>query len=206
MDGKPFADETLTPAPTLGALIDKAKADLAGSGSILFGVRCNGQDVPPQRLEEIMACNVTDFQQVELISGQPTVVVLDALNDTRRALAETFAKVQQSSVDLAKGNLAKGMGAFVQCVGIWRQVHEAILQSAQLLDIDIERLVLQGRRIVDWLDDLKAKLQQIKEAVEAGDQVLLGDILRYELDQTLQDWENMLNALVEHVQKLADAQ
>lgn len=202
LDDKPFGEGNSSPSLSIAELIVKAKADLTGTGAIIFGVRCDGCDVPPDSLDEVLSRQVADFQQVELISGNPTHIVLDALNDTRIALAETFAKVQLAADDLAKGNMAEGLSVFVDCVATWGKMHEAIIQGGALIGIDFERCVLQGRDILQWLDEIRTKLREIKDAIEARDYVSLGDILRYELDEPLQSWENMLNAFIEHVEEL----
>jgi len=183
-------------------LIVEIKTGLSGTGSIIFGVRCDGRDIPPDDLDAVLSKPVTDFRQVELTSADPTHIVLDALSDTRSAFADTFAKVQQASDDLAAGNMARGLSTFIECVAVWGKVHDAIIQGGALVGIDFERCVLQGRDILQWLDELRTKLREIKDAVEARDYVSLGDILRYELDETLQSWENMLNAFIEHVEEL----
>ena len=67
------------------------------------------------------------------------------------------------------------------------------------------RCALQGRDIMQLLVEIRTKLTEIKDAIEARDYVLLGDILRYELDEPLQSWENMLNAFIEHVEELQGA-
>lgn len=200
LDGKPFGGDKMPRSLSIAELVTKAKSDLANTGAIIFGVRCDGRDVPPDRLDEILPRQVTDFRQVELISGEPASIVLDALNDTRDAFAETFAKLQQASDDLAAGNLEKGLSAFVDCVAVWGRMQEAIVQGGALVGVDFERCVLQGRDILQWLDEIRTKLGEIKDVIESRDFVSLGDILRYELDEPLQSWENMLNAFIEHVE------
>lgn len=201
LDGKPLDEGSLSCGLSLSELIMKAKADLAGTSAIIFGVRCDGCDIPPDGLDEVLSRQVADFRQVELISAEPSHIVLDALNDTRTAFAETFAKLQQAADDLAKGNMAEGLSTFIDCVATWGKMHEAIIQGGTLVGIDFERCVLQGRDILQWLDEVRTKLREIKGAIEARDYVSLGDILRYELDEPLQSWENMLNAFIEHVEE-----
>ncbi len=202
LDGKPIDEGGLPRTPSLGELIAKIKSDLTGTGAIIFGVRCDGRDIPPDDLDEVLSKQLADFRQVEMTSGDPTLIVLDALSDIRNVFAETFAKIQQASDDLATGNMAEGLSTFIECVAIWGKVHETIIQGGTLVGIDFERCVLQGRDILQWLDEIRVKLTEIKDAIEARDYVLLGDILRYELDETLQSWENMLNAFIKHVEEL----
>ncbi len=205
LDGKSLDEHSSSCSLSLAELIATVKADLPGRGAIIFGVRCDGRDIPTDRIDEVLSRQVTDFREVELISGEPTQVVLDVLNDTRTAFAETFAKVRLASDDLTTGNMAEGLSTFIDCVAVWGEMQQVITQGGALVGIDFERCVLQGRDIMQWLGEIRTKLTEIKDAIEARDYVLLGDILRYELDEPLQSWENMLNAFIEHVEELQGA-
>ena len=68
--------------------------------------------------------------------------------------------------------------------------------------LDFDDLEIDGRQITAWLNELAGKLGELKNAIESRDNVLLGDILRYEFDQTLQQWERMLGGFIAYVEQL----
>jgi predicted nucleotidyltransferase component of viral defense system len=70
--------------------------------------------------------------------------------------------------------------------------------------MDFQTLTVAGRPIVSWVEVLAEKLRQLKDAVESRDLVLLGDILRYEIDPALRDWEQMLAGLIQHIVEMRD--
>ena len=199
IDGQPVATADLPAGITVGELTDWVKGALEGRNAILFGIRCDGEEVSTTRLDEVMSRSLGEFEQLEFVSGFARDVVLDVLEESRRCFVESFANVKQAAEDMAAGNIAQGMAELVECVGIWSNVHEAIVNGGALVGIDFDRLVIGGRHILDWLKDLNTRLREIKNAVESRDNVLLGDILRYEMDETLGGWENMLNGFIEHV-------
>lgn len=204
LDGKPIPGEALRPDTSIRALLDRAAAQLLDTGCIVFGVRCDGEDVPPGELDEVMKQPVSTFERVELISGRPRKIVLEVLEETRRSFADTFATIQQASDDFAAGRVTEGMNRLMDCVGVWSSVHEAIVRGGALVGVDFDRLVINQKHILDWLRDLSSQLRDIKNATEAKDHVLLGDILRYELDETLRGWETMLNGFEQHVRDCDD--
>ena len=57
---------------------------------------------------------------------------------------------------------------------------------------------------MQWLNDLASKLRELKDAIESRDHVLLGDILRYEFDETLEQWERMLDGFIAHVEGIEE--
>ena len=202
LDDKPFCPEQLPSDATLTQLIEMAKAEVDGTGSVIVGVRHNDEDVPAERLEEMLPQPVSDFDNLELISGRPKQVVLEALAQVRTAFGETFVSIREAADVLAAGGLADAMTKLAECFGVWAQTHTSVVQGGALVGVDFDSLEIGGRPIVDWLNELSAKLRELKEAIVARDSVLLGDILRYELDETLQQWERMLDGFISHVEQL----
>lgn len=202
LNGQPITGETLTPDITVGQVVEKAKARLNDTGDIIFSVICNENEVPADRLDEVLSQPLSAFSRVELISGRPEELVLEALRETRRSFSDSFATIKQAAQDMTAGNLAKGMAGLVECLGVWSNVHETIVQGGALVDIDFDRLVIDGRHILDWLNDLSTKLKEIKSAIESRDNVLLADMLSYEMDEIMQGWESVLHAFVEQVKRL----
>ncbi|MFQ5430650.1 MAG: hypothetical protein ACE5E1_10105 [Phycisphaerae bacterium] len=202
LDGRALDGPGCRPESSVGEAIDRAKAELHGTGAVIFGIRCDGEEVPSDRLKEVLSRPLTSVERVELSTGHPQTVVLDVLEQTRRAFVETYATVQRASERMAAGNLAEGMACLAECVGTWGQVHEAIVQGGALVNVDFNRLVIGERHILDWLKSLTTKLREIKSAIESRDNVLLGDILRYELDEMMQGWEHMLDGFMAHVKAL----
>ncbi len=198
LDGRIIGEE-LAETATISSAIEYARRSLAGSGDIILGIACDGRDVGVDQIADVLPRAVQEFDRVEFTSGDASGAVIEALSETRLAILDTYATVQQAADDLSTGRIAAGMNGLVRCVNAWSQVHEAVVSGGQLLSLDFEQLVLNGRPLLDWLGDLNRKLRDIKSAVENQDHVLLADILRYEIDQTLQQWEDMLTALIELV-------
>ncbi len=202
LDDKRIEITGLESDATLGALIDSTRAQALSAGRIIFTIRCDGKEVEPDRLEVAMSRPACEFREIALITGDAREAVLDALEKTRAAFVDTFAGVKQAAQDLASGNMARGMAGIVDCVGVWAHVHEAIVSGGPLLGVDFEQLVLRKRHILDSLNDLSAKLRDMKQAIESRDNVLLGDMLRYEMDEMLGGWETMLDGFIEHVRAM----
>ncbi|MCG8408606.1 MAG: hypothetical protein MI923_25670 [Phycisphaerales bacterium] len=205
LDGQPIPGETLTPDICVGQLIESTKERLRGTGVIIFSILCDGDEIPADRLEGTLSKPVSAFDRLELISGRPKELVLDALADTRRSFSDSFVTVKQAANDMTAGNLSKGMAGLIDCIGIWSSVHEVVVQGGTLVGVDFDNLTIDGRHILDWLKDLGTKLRDIKRAIESRDNVLLADMLRYEMDEMMQGWERMLDAFIEEVKQFDES-
>lgn len=201
LDSQPLVTKSLDGNSTVHAALEAAKHQLTSTELLIFGVKCDDQEVSPEDLEKILGMPAARFARVEFISGHPGEVVLSALRQTRMSLADSFTGVKQASECLSKGRVAEAFGALVRCLSVWGQAHEAVVQGMALCGIDAERLIISGRPLLDWLQGLAEQLRGLKGAIESRDHVLLGDILQYELDETLQGWEVMLDGIIAHIER-----
>jgi len=204
LDDKRIEITGLAPDATLSELIEATRTKAMDAGRLIFAVHGDGREIEPDRLEAALSRPACDFREIAFTTDDAKEAVLDALEKTRLSFVETFAGVKQAAEYLAAGNMTQGMTRIVECVGVWAQVHEAVVSGGPLLGVDFERLVLGERHILDSLNDLSAKLRDIKQAIESRDNVLLGDILRYEMDEMLGGWETMLDAFIEHVRAMGN--
>ncbi len=194
-------DSTDTSA-TLAQTIDTAKAKLVAPDGMIVGIRCDGETIPPDRLDEVLPQPLSRYGRIDLVSARPREVVVAALNDVRTELQETFAGVKSSAEALAAGHISNAMQALSECLGSWGRAHRCVMESSSLLELSLDTLQIDDRPMVDWLVELSEKLRGIKGAIEARDHVLLGDMLRYEMDETLDAWDRTIEGLIQHVESL----
>lgn len=200
LDARPYS-RGLTPASTVAEFIESARQSLDGSGRMLIGLRCEECDVPPDQLDALLIEPLSRFNRLELTSDRPSRVVEDILLHARTCLAQSFELVQDASQKFSSGEGVDAMTALIACIQSWGQVHEAIVKGGQLMRIDFEKLLIRDRSVQAWLAGLVDRLRDIKNAVESNDLVLLADMLKYELDESLQEWEGFVDGLIEYVRQ-----
>lgn len=204
LDGRPFSPPGAPADVTLDQLLESAKSSLIGSGRLLVSLDCDGDTLTAERLEELMPEPISRFECLELHTEHPKGLVLAALEDTRRSFADTFSIIREASEALAAGDTAEAMKGLAESVGRWNQVQDAIVKGGVLLNVDFDSLTVADRSLSAWLGELLERLRDLKNAVESRDNVLLGDMLRYEFDEMLQGWEAMLAGFIRHVEQLPD--
>lgn len=199
LDNAPISLDDASESPTVSEALETVKARLHGSGRMVLGLRCNDEEILVNDLDAVLNRHADEFDTVEFISGDPAAAVIDALRQTRTALGETFVGVRQAADALARGRVAESMEHLVGCLSVWSQVQDAVLRGGALVNLDFQRVTVEDRPMIHWLSDLTRVLRDLKGALESRDHVLLGDILQYELDETLRGWEQMLDAMIEAI-------
>lgn len=204
LDARPYCSG-LSSTATVAEFIESARQSLDGTGRLLIGLRCEENDVPPDQLDAMLSEPVARFNRLELTSDRPSRVVEDILLHARTCLSQSFELVQDASEKFSSGNGVEAMTALIACIQSWGQVHEAIVKGGQLMRIDFEKLQIGNRSVQAWLAGLVERLRDIKNAVESNDLVLLADMMKYELDESLQEWEGFVDGLIEYVRQSATA-
>jgi hypothetical protein len=195
LDDQPMGPGEIAPSATVAQVIESVRTKLK-DGRIVLGLRCEGVDVAGERLNDVLSRPAGSFGRLEVITGSAHEAVRDALEHARRAFGASFAIVQEAVTAISAGNLADAMQRLVECAGLWGQTHEAVVAGGRLLGLDFTLLEIDGRRVLAWLEDLAGRLRELKQAIESRDHVALGDLLRYEMDETLRGWERMLEGFI----------
>ncbi len=200
LDKRPIQIAGFDEKMTVGQALEEAKRSLAGSGLMVFGVRCDHREIEPPQLDDVLRKPAGSFDEVEFVTGEPRGIALEAMKQARDALAETFAGVKRAAEAHSTGDLSEAMQIIMRCLGIWSQAHEAVVQGGTLAGLDFESVRVSDRPLLEWIQDLSRQLRNLKEAIESRDHVLLGDILHYELDDTLQGWDHMMGGIIDHLE------
>ena len=199
IDHEPLIAPDLDGTALVVHYLEAAKKSLHGTDRMVFGLRLDGKEVSGAHLEAALTRPVAQLTTLEFITASAPQIVADALQETLKALTDSFVTVREASEALSKGRLAEAMERLTDCLVVWSTTHEALIHGGALLRLDFERVAIAGRPMLDWLTDLANRLREIRDAIEARDHVLLSDILHYELDETLSGWEQMLGGVIEHI-------
>jgi len=205
LDDRQLPVDALAADATVAQVLDLARAEAARTGTLIVGLRCDHNPVPAEQIEELLAQPAGGYQRIDLLTGRPKELVLEALEQTRSAFAQTFASLKRASDDISAGRIGEAMRSLSDCISTWVSAHQAVVQSANLMQMSFDQLQFNGQPASVWLERLASRLSDLRTAIEARDHVQLGDILRYELDETLREWEQMLDAFIQQVRRLDDS-
>lgn len=202
LDDRPFAAQ---PADTVAQVIEQARASIDTSRVILTIV-CDGLDMTGDDLAKALAEPADRYDRLDLETGPSHELIGEALAQALVILEETDSSRQQVAEWLTQGDTQQASEGLSQCFKNWGQVHTAIIESMALLGPEINEMLVQGQPIAAVLGEITGQLQQIKDALNAGDQVLLADQLQYEFDQATDRWKATIQAILDHVEQANPSQ
>ncbi len=194
-------DEAYTPTggpdQSLQALAEEVSARRPdGVRRLVVGLRCDGQEVPPDRLDEVLARAVSTFRSVHLQTQPAAALARATLHQARAILEDSDGLRAQIADHLDQGRHDQAMAALQRLVEVWKHAQRSTQACADALGIPLGELAVEGAGVDDALASMKQQLLQLKQGMEDRDFVLVGDVLRYEMARPTQRWIAILDALL----------
>ncbi len=195
-----FVDDTeVDAADVLGGTVEdavrKVQSDLAVPGTLVVSLRCDGQDVPGEGMALALSKPVTEYRRLEVFTATKGALIADAMEQASSTLDATSAECQRIAELLSEGKTTDGIQVLGQCLGLWQQVHDAIGKSIHMLALDVATITVEGRPLMEMIEEPKKVLLEIKQALTVQDHVLLADIMQYEFDDVAATWKAIVETL-----------
>jgi hypothetical protein len=166
---------------------------------IVVGVSCDGSAVGDDQLEGVLQSPWNRFERLELHTQSMGSLVRATL-DQAVAAFEASAETRNRVADLlTEGQHESAMTELQSFLDTWKQVQEALIVCSEAFGIDLNQEKVNGLGVPEILDLIKEQLGALKTAMEQHDLVVVGDILRYELEEPLEHWLALLRSLRDRV-------
>ncbi len=167
-----------------------------GVRRLVVGLRCDGLEVPQERLDEVLARPVSAFQTIQLQTLPAAALARATLLQARAVLEDSAGLRGQIADHLDQGRHEQAMADLQRLVEVWKHAQQSTQACADALGVPLGELAVEGATVNDALASMKEQLLQLKQAMEDRDFVLVGDVLRYEMAQPTQRWIAVLDALL----------
>jgi hypothetical protein len=175
-------------AGSLGSLVGDMNRDLAGSGRFIASIRVNGEEVAS--IEEETGRCLEGIDCIEITTESPVSLVakilaegqgyIEGLRDFLMKVAGHFTSGSECA-DSSFAEAVQGIQWFVQMTGFIEGT----------LNLDFQMLSLNGRPVAEYVKSLNGILQEIVDAQEGCDPVMLADLLEYDLVPHLGEWKEI---------------
>ncbi len=180
---------------TVEDALRQVQSSVCAPGHIVVALRCDGENVPTNDMGPTLAKSASTLDLLEVFTGPRTTLVRDAMNEASAALARTEEGCQRVADLLTEGNTAEGIQTLGECLRVWQQIHDAVSQSIQMLEIDSTQVTVNDEPLATLVRRPKDVLLQVKQALESQDHVLLADIMQYEFETVTRQWHDIVNCL-----------
>jgi hypothetical protein len=190
LDHEPFeTDQT-----TLAGVLDAAQQHLAGGDRLVVEVRLDGdplseEDIIDRRDEAI------DVEELQLITADPIDLAMQTLVEVREALVASREDHEQAARLLQQDQAGEGMEHVKRALNTWQQAQAAVVKTAQLARLELDGLTVNERPAGKVVDELRERLEAVRNALVSNDWVGLADAFEYELTESIDTWSEMLDEL-----------
>jgi hypothetical protein len=161
---------------------------------LVINMLVDGEEPDLERMGEVKREPLTGHT-LFIETAEPRAMALEVLDEVEQQLDEAD-RLKGEAVDLLQRNAAvRAMERLSGCFSTWHHAQESLLKTAQLLRIDLTRVTVAGRSLVDVVGEFVAQLREVKQAMEFRDFVALADVLTYEMTETSSNWRGAIGAM-----------
>ena len=197
-------DEESIEGRTLGDAIRHVQSGLTAPHKIVAGVLCDGETIAADDMIESLQKPLTEISRVDVITSTKEDLVIDVMTNASTSLEESETASQRVAQLLTEGKSAAAREALADCLRTWQQIHDAVAKSLSILGLDPETIMIRDEPLIDAIGKPREVLLQVKDALVAGDEVLLADILQYEFSDVTQTWHAIIARLRRQAEDLRD--
>ena len=178
----------LNGADSLSVMLEGLNSDLAKGGRFIASLRVNGEEVAGNAEEASRRLDGID--SIEITTESPVCLVGKLLDEGQHYIDGLRAFMMQVAGDYSAGS-ERADGSFTEAVqGLqWFVQMTDFIEST--LNLDFQKLLLNGRPVAEYVKSLNGILQEIVTAQEEGDPIMLADLLEYDLAPHLEQWKEI---------------
>ncbi len=191
----------IDPEDTLAEVLGMIQSNFIEQGDIVTGILIDGRVVDPDILAEIKVKPSNEFEEVNLSVRPANKFAAEGLMTISVHLDNSIG-LRKEVVDLLQqGSSQEAMVKLNEYVTFWAGLQSTLGSACRLVGVDISAMEVydadgnDGQMVMDFVNSLSEQLVELKSALEAGDLVLLGDILEYEFGDLTDSWRDILQKL-----------
>jgi len=189
VDNQPLSTDSLG-LRTFGQVL----AHLQRENRLIVHVLIDGQEPDLDAMPALKA-TPTGAHTIYVETTEPRTMARQVLDETDR-LIDQADELRGEAVDLlSAGQQNKAFEKLSTAFGYWQHTQDSISKVAQLLRVDLNRLVVDSRSLAEFLGEFAGQLRGIRSSLEGRDFVSLADTLAYELPETTARWRDAIAAI-----------
>ena len=188
-------DDQPLPAEQMGLkTIGQVLSHIQKHKRLVVHVLLDGQEPDLNQLSQLRAAPLMGHT-LFIETTEPKRMAREVLDQVEVQLDEAD-RLTGSAVQLLRENSTlKAMEKLRGCFSTWQHAQESILKVAQLLRIDLSKIVVDGKPFIQVLGDFAEQLKLIKLSLENRDFVALIDTLVYEVSESSGNWRAAIESM-----------
>lgn len=197
LDNQPYP--TSGPPPTIEALIAEIRGQISPHQRMVVSVSADEQLVTTEALTALLRQSPADYRRLDVVTCSISDLALQSL-EAAGAILQAARTEQSRVIDLlARGQVQPAIDSLGECIRGWTTVHDTLVKTIQLLDLNIDQLTCGADTAAVVLTEISKCFNELKDCLTANDYVLLSDLLEHEITPVLDRWERLLGAVADQV-------
>ncbi|MBS1261898.1 MAG: hypothetical protein MAG453_01233 [Calditrichaeota bacterium] len=147
----------------------------------------NGEDItgqPDRHLEPVHGSG--DF---ELETADAKQLALETLESIEQFHGELTRELTRSADEFRSGSFERSNEIFARCIDGLQVLLRTTHSTAALLQLDAESVTAGNQNLTELTEKISGLLSELIEAQENRDGILIADLIEYELQVMLEDWQ-----------------
>jgi hypothetical protein len=188
-------DHQPLPAEQMGlTTIGQVLSHLKKEKRLVVHVLLDGEEPDLEQLGQLKAAPLLGHT-LFIETAEPKRMALDVLEQVESQLSEADRLTTDAVALLRDNQNLKAMEKLKGCFSTWAHAQESVMKVAQLLRIDLAKILVDGRPFVAVLGEFAQQLKLIKTALENRDFVALMDTLVYEVSESSTHWRAAIRSM-----------
>lgn len=188
-------DDQPLPAEQMGLkTIGQVLAHIQKEKRLVVHVLLDGEEPDLDQLGSLKAAPLMGHT-LFIETTEPKKMAIEVLDQVGQQLAEADRLTGDAVSFLRDNQHLKAMEKLRGCFSTWQHAQESVIKVAQLLRIDLSRILVDGRPFVSVLGDFAEQLKLIRVSLENRDFVALTDTLVYEVSDSSANWRAAIRSI-----------
>jgi len=183
---------------TLGVLLASVQNQHIPADHVISEIWIDDEPLTSERLTAWKDRPISEFSETRILAPHRRALAVKGIRLVAAGLAQSQEQLQSIGDSLAQGKTGEAMHTLLGYVSVWNGVQQTVESVCRLLGKNLNELH-ESLHLSDHFGRLSEQLQELKNALQAGDMVLIGDLLNYEFKDMTHQWEKILNDLADHV-------
>jgi hypothetical protein len=183
------------PVETWGDLLADLERGFEGSGEVVSAVRFDGIVENSFRDPTVAARSLADFVTVEIDAHTPRELVASTVADARGWIDALCFGARTVAEAFRANDLTAGNQGLVELGEALRALVGLVHAAARTLDARLELLPCGDTNAAVTMTDLMGHLDGLVDAQQSADWVAVADVLEYDLEPSIREWDGLLKAL-----------
>lgn len=201
VDGEPGFQVQGDP-PDVLAVLAEVDGFLREKGRAIVSLVMDGEDIRAERARDLLHGKSLDtVGTLEVRSEAVAKLVEECLNELDAAVPELPVACRSLAAVFQGEHPENGFEPFHELATIWQTIKTRERMVVNALNLSLDDLVVDGVSGITLHEEFNRHLEEAAEALQAGDCILLGDLLEYELAPRAELEAGIVAALKEQLPK-----